>query len=434
MSHILAEKSAGYETKGRTPLRPAVLGNTPTTYGSDVYAGQWDVDADTLLAQSALWAYASRKKLRQCHRVAAPGVKEVAFDERGRAVNLANSEARISPLGSRKLYADDSLSALAAVEAWLRADIRHDVGLLTVTIPHRIGDGLEELLGVLQQAWNRLTRASRGDFWERFSRKYGVEAWEWHAELTYGKNGHHPHRHALLFFSEKVSREALVEMRRELHEAWGRVVYAVMGKRISLHGTDLVVASKGRGGSMIARYVTKGMVMEAAGAANKRARGKGRNPHQVLLSLAKRPIPADIALWHEIEAATLGMRWVGRSGSFAELMEGVGIDAVKAELKAALDGGLILFAVPGDEWTTHLSRRVDRRRELMEVVKSAGEDMRARYEAARELLAGWGVSCRPIMQVRDDWELLRPSAGNCEGVALEAWEPLMAHVPVGCSS
>lgn len=76
------------------------------------------------------------------------------------------------------------------------------VKLLTLTIPHGIGDDVREIVKKLLGAWKRTTQGKRGqDLRALLGLKGTIRAFE----VTHGANGFHPHLHVLLFLDKPWS-------------------------------------------------------------------------------------------------------------------------------------------------------------------------------------------------------------------------------------
>ena len=71
------------------------------------------------------------------------------------------------------------------------------VFLLTLTVPHGLGDDVNEILDKMMSAWKRLWQGRQGMELRNALGLFGhIRA----LEVTHGENGFHPHFHALLFF------------------------------------------------------------------------------------------------------------------------------------------------------------------------------------------------------------------------------------------
>lgn len=133
--------------------------------------------------------------------------------------------------------------------------------LVTLTNQHNVGDKLSDLIEGQKSALTKLNKSlSNQDFFAEFGGRLAVvRAWE----ITYGKNGWHPHFHFLYYMADdlverddkgKVLEEQpnLTMIRNSLSEEWRRACISAGLKAPSLeHGVDV------RDGSHADKYVGK---------------------------------------------------------------------------------------------------------------------------------------------------------------------------------
>jgi hypothetical protein len=170
--------------------------------------------------------------------------------------------------------------------------------MLTITLRHRRGMALRELIAGLMKAWRR---ARQGGIIQRV---WGdrVSASARAIEVTFGKNGWHPHVHVLLRTEEwsEAERSALLDrwqtcVRRELGDA------CVPSDAHALTWSD---AFDGESESERAKYLSK-LGLEISGA------GSGKDGERNVWSIAERAGRGDAAaraLWGEYQTATKGRR------------------------------------------------------------------------------------------------------------------------------
>lgn len=401
---------------------PTYLGNTETTLHSNECAGQSDDKALVMCAMRTLWRYADSKALRECHRAPSPGAAEIGLTSKGGHVGLCNSRSRLSPLAARGLFREESLDLQAAVLAWMRADRKHDVGMLTLTLPHRSFDALSWLNKSLQAAWNKFVSGA----WRKISARYGVVGWRWSLEVTHSlKNGFHPHRHAVVLFERKLGRDAREALAAEMHAAWAAAIMQVMGRSVSVeHGVDLRTAGT-NGARGLAAYITKGMAVEATGGLNKSGRDGSRSPHEILIDVDRYGRERDIAIFHEMETGLRGVRWHGASRSFWDAVKAVGWEEIRDELAGEHDENSdmvehVLVALTRGAWRK-ISADVERRAELLAVIRDTEiEGLTAQYSAVTRLLDAWGLEYRRVMVPVEVYESLPISAANSRFMASDA--------------
>lgn len=89
--------------------------------------------------------------------------------------------------------------ALAKARSW-------DVFMLTLTVPHGLGDDLSALLDQIHKAW-RSTSTSRAG--QKLRKLLGIRGTVRALEVTHGVNGFHPHLHVLLFLDGGFSTDSV---------------------------------------------------------------------------------------------------------------------------------------------------------------------------------------------------------------------------------
>lgn len=76
------------------------------------------------------------------------------------------------------------------------------VYLLTLTVPHGLGDDVSIMLDKMMKAWTKLNQGKSG---ETLKRLIGLKGVVRSLEVTHGSNGFHPHFHALLFLDTDLN-------------------------------------------------------------------------------------------------------------------------------------------------------------------------------------------------------------------------------------
>lgn len=180
------------------------------------------------------------------------------------------------------------------------------VYLFTFTMPHQAADRLADGLKMLDKA--RQTFKNRAGY-KNLKLEAGLIGTVTALEVTHGRNGWHPHCHALLFVSR-----ALSEWEKDaLRSTWASALIKAGADSSKLsdilaHGLDI------RGGEDAAAYVTKygreeswGITSEVTRAHVKDARGEGQKPFG-LLELSARGDTRAAGLFTEYAEAFLGKR------------------------------------------------------------------------------------------------------------------------------
>lgn len=218
-----------------------------------------------------------------------------------------------------------------AVDEWLK-DPDHHLIMVTYTMRHRKSDRLDVTLPAALEAYQR---NQAGSPWVRFREKYGIVGSVRAAEVTVGKNGWHPHIHALYFTTKPLDKDGQAAMHSWLFERWFKFVTKLGGGApTKLRGVDIRVASDS--GKVVAQYLSKlqddskehrpldkKVASELGRADFKEGRQGSLTPFE-LLDPAKRADWQDdeaaYHLWVEYVEAVKGRRAITWSGEIRELL------------------------------------------------------------------------------------------------------------------
>jgi len=190
------------------------------------------------------------ERVRFClrHRVDASKGIEVRYNEKREKAHYSNVQRCGSvwtcPICSAQISEGRRQELKQGMEYWQSQG--KAVYLLTLTNPHHHGDNLPQLLEGQKKALHRFwtLRKSR-EMFKSLGKLGHITA----AEVTYGKNGWHPHYHILLFFDKPINSKALCSF---LAVHWQNCCEKSGLKVPSLeHGCDL------RDGKYADKYVSK---------------------------------------------------------------------------------------------------------------------------------------------------------------------------------
>jgi hypothetical protein len=257
------------------------------------------------------------------------------------------------PTCSRKINLGRQAQIQRAYDLFQQAKAS-DVLMVTFTVPHGWSDKTADTLamlkeadgGYLQKSWGYRTvmgysRTVKGvkvrvpstlDYVGRISA----------TEITYGKNGAHPHLHQLWFFDRRLKAAEVEALRALLFKEWKAACVAVglpapvefappprPGARGKPLGVDV------RRALSAAEYLSKfgsertwGPEKEMASAHAKKST-KGRTPFQLLFDSAQGDAAAG-DLFRDFAAATLGRHQLEFSHSLRRRLEELGVDDLDA--------------------------------------------------------------------------------------------------------
>lgn len=120
------------------------------------------------------------------------------------------------PVCAAKIAEKRRLELQLAVRTWLERG--NHVNLLTLTFPHTEADNLADLLKLQAKALQKFKNSTRR--YKRVMERYGRAGSIRGLEITYGKNGWHPHTHDLVFVKPGLEND--IQAVRDLRRAWLR--------------------------------------------------------------------------------------------------------------------------------------------------------------------------------------------------------------------
>lgn len=146
------------------------------------------------------------------------------------------------------------------------------VKLLTLTVPHGIGDDVNELLAAIKKSWKATTSNRAG---KNVRKLLGVKGTIRALEVTYGENGFHPHLHVLLFLEHDSTNNAVEGLFAPLWQ--DACVKAGLPRPSIAHGCRV------DDGSKAAAYASKwGLESEMTKSHTKRGKSGGMTPWDFL--------------------------------------------------------------------------------------------------------------------------------------------------------
>lgn len=148
--------------------------------------------------------------------------------------------------------------------------------LMTLTVPHYSSTDIKQLKKYIQKAYGYLmkgTRKSR-DLFEQYGINHYISA----LEVTFGKNGAHPHYHILMFTSAHITDPKSSAMRDDFYLEWASSCdKAGLDEPSWEHGLDL------QDGSKAAQYVNKwGLEHEMTKSHMKKGKEDSKTPFDLI--------------------------------------------------------------------------------------------------------------------------------------------------------
>ncbi len=257
----------------------------------------------------------------------------------------------LCPVCSAKIHHRRAAELRDALTTWETQG--HAASLVTITVPHDLGDPLSKLLDAERAAWKRVTQ---GAAWQRLKRRLGIAGHIIALEFTWGDdNGWHPHYHVLLVHDQDLDARAIAQLHAHIHARLAASC-AAHGLRQpgQLHAVriDPNVSATSAGA-----YIAKGGYWTPAEEMTrgdlKTGRTGSRTPFQILADYYQTGDTRDRDLWREYSRVTRGLAAVRWSRHLRAMILGDSADPelTDDELAAATVIGDILAVVARPAWS-----------------------------------------------------------------------------------
>lgn len=223
------------------------------------------------------------------------------------------------------------------------------VYLLTLTVPHGLGDDVAQVVAGVLDAWRSCSTSRAGKGLRKgFKIRGTIRA----LEVTHGRNGFHPHLHVLLFLEPGTSP---AEVEREFCPLWqGACVAAGLPCPSVEHGCRV------EDGSKAAAYASKwGLESEMTKSHTKKGRNGSRTPWDFLRAILAGDDDADQCkvLFRAYVEAFHGKRQLYWSNGLRELLA-VKQEATDEDIAAAQEENAdVLATLTVEEWRAVLITR-----------------------------------------------------------------------------
>lgn len=239
------------------------------------------------------------------------------------------------------------------------------VVLVTLTVPHALGDDVAYIVDRMSSAWTRLWQGRRG---QDLRLQLGIWGHIRALEVTHGANGFHPHFHALVFFHPEQQRDGRggtclqvppghpFSVWRVLSERWQQAAV-----RAGLPQPGLVHGCRVDDGQRAAQYVAKGvwgLESEVTKGHVKKGRQGGRTPFDLLRDYIKGDKQAG-ALWRAYAMAFSGRRQLYWSNGLKKLLSVAELSDEEISNKPDDERSLLLATISDDQWSFIYRRRME---------------------------------------------------------------------------
>ena len=258
------------------------------------------------------------------------------------------------------------------------------VEMVTLTVPHGLGDSAKFLSDSVAAAWRNLTahRSWKSKGGPRslpgIKNRVNLRGYVRALEVTHGANGWHPHLHIIF-----VSEFSLMPHRVRIWELWSSVCVSLgLGQPSLERGVDIQDGEQA--GEYLCKYSDDGELLhtkqgkeiawdaadELTLANKKSGRNGSRKPHQILADAEYNP--RDVLLFREFAQAFKGksqLQWSPKLKQWACID-----DLTDEEIAETESDSELLFVVPFDYWKKMIktSARTDRRSLLLRLSETGG--------------------------------------------------------------
>jgi hypothetical protein len=257
----------------------------------------------------------------------------------------------LCPVCSAKIHHRRADELREALSAWVAAG--HGASLVTITVPHDLGDPLAKLVEAERAAWKQITA---GAAWQRLKRRLGIAGHVIALEFTWGDdNGWHPHYHVLLVHDQGLDAAAIAAVHAHIHSR-----LAASCRNYGLRPPDQLHAvridpnvSATAAGAYIAKGGDWSPAMEMTRGDVKTSRAGGRTPLQILADYYQTGDTRDRDLWREYSGVARGLAAVRWSRGLRVLMLGpaAGHERGDEELAAEDVNGDLVATIPLPVWS-----------------------------------------------------------------------------------
>jgi hypothetical protein len=160
-------------------------------------------------------------------------------------------------------------------------------GLLTLTIPHQIGQSFDLVFGSLNRLYSLFSSGGQS---AKFRKLWGQLGYIRAVEVTRGINGWHPHFHIVLFFAKSV---LWAELTNDFFARWHKIAKKEFSWNLPRASLDL------RGHGRAAEYISKWSIEDEITMAHvKKGRGESLTPFELLSAYSNGDSQAGRD-WHE---------------------------------------------------------------------------------------------------------------------------------------
>lgn len=301
------------------------------------------------------------------------------------------------------------IRAKRAAEITLAIQHHHQTGggvlFATLTISHKTGERLEDLWDLIGDGWSHMTS---GTAWQTFKHEHGLVGFIRSIEATHGRNGWHPHIHALLFLEQPLNQfndeDRFFEVKRFIRQRWIQRFARKHNRDVSQEIGVTVEPVKPDDATTVGMYTTK-VGYELAMADTKVGRAEGqRHPFAIAKDAADNGDMADVALLREWIRESKGRKCITWSVGLRDLLA-LAHERTDEELAGEETEGESKAVIHPDVWRQIVARRDAARSRFLMAFENGGN-----HRTAVNFLASIGITVE--LDQHGSLPLLRPPSNN----------------------
>ena len=243
--------------------------------------------------------------------------------------------------------------------------------LMTLTIPHGMGDDLNDILDKMMKAWRKVTTSREG---KRIKAMLGIEGTIRAFEVTDGDNGFHPHFHVLLFAQPTFTSQSFQAAYLPLWQ--DACVKSGLPCPSEVHGLKVDDGAKAE------KYVTKwGLEDEMTKGHTKTSKSKnGMTPWDLLRDALKNDSERSRARFYIYAMAFKGRRQLYWSNG---LKARLAVEEVTDEQLVAIEeeNAIVLAELTEEQWKAVLWARCES--SLLDIAENNSKDIPAFLKALK---------------------------------------------------
>lgn len=175
--------------------------------------------------------------------------------------------------------------------------------MVTATMPHDYGDNLETARRTATTAWSGVWTGPPA---LRLKERYDIVGYVRGLEVTHGRNGWHPHIHAVLFTKTPLDNKALSSLESDLYRRWADRIER-RGYRRPSRDHGLILTENSNAGEYVSK-ITANLGAEISSSVSKAGRRGSRTVLEILRDIDLHHKPRDIALFSEYVKTIKGAR------------------------------------------------------------------------------------------------------------------------------